>query len=327
LTNSSKIRLGVVGAGRIAPHHLRAAVDNGFVLDSICARDNSQSAKLLGSEFGFREVCKTFDEFLTRQVDAYLVLTETSVQASIASRLLERDKPILIEKPVSVSPDEIKSLLEKDKQNRIVVGYNRRNLSSTKRLKSELKNLKVFYFQIKVPELASNSNPSAEDIRYMILENSVHVFDLAFFLFGKPKSWSIKSLNSDLKMFTRSIELDYGNGCTGSILVTVGVPDNWSISVYTPGNRFVVSPLEVFSHYTKVETVAATNERPNKLYIPTIGQDWNPDIEDLTYKAGFYAQMRDYRTFVISKARPQTLGSLSQAQFVVSFAQALLESN
>ncbi len=315
----------MVGAGRIAPHHLRAAVNNGFVLDSICARENSQRAQILGSEFGFREVCKTFDEFLAQQVDAYLVLTETSAQVSIASRLLEKDKPILIEKPVSVNPDEIKSLLEKDKQGKIVVGYNRRNLSSTKRLKSELNNLEILNFQIKVPELASNTNPSAEDIRYMILENSVHVFDLAFFLFGKPKTWSVKSLNSDSKMFTRNIELDYRNGRVGSILVTVGVPDNWSISVFTPGNRFVLSPLEVFNHYDKIDSVAATNERPNKLYIPKISQDWNPDIEDLTFKAGFYAQMRDFRTFVISNARPQTLGSLSEAQFVVSFAQALLE--
>jgi predicted dehydrogenase len=317
----------VVGAGRIAPHHLRAAVNNGFVLDSICARENSQRAQILGSEFGFREVCKNFDEFLAQQVDAYLVLTETSAQVSIASRLLEKDKPILIEKPVSVSPDEIKSLLEKDKQGKIVVGYNRRNLSSTKRLKSELNNLEILNFQIKVPELAANTNPSAEDIRYMILENSVHVFDLVFFLFGKPKTWSVKSLDSDSKMFTRNIELDYGNGRIGSILVTVGVPDNWSISVFTPGNRFVLSPLEVFNHYDKIDFVAATHERPNKLYIPKISQDWNPDIEDLTFKAGFYAQMRDFRAFVISNARPQTLGSLSEAQFVVSFAQALLESD
>jgi len=200
LTTTSKIRLGVVGAGRIAPHHLRAAVNNGFILDSICARDNSQSAQLLGSEFGFREVCKTFDEFLNQQVDAYLVLTETSVQVSIASQLLERDKPILIEKPVSVSPDEIKSLCEKDKQNKIVVGYNRRSLSSTRKLKSVLNDLETFYFEIKVPELASYANPSAEEIRYMILENSVQVFDLAFFFFGKPVSWSIQSLNSDSKI-------------------------------------------------------------------------------------------------------------------------------
>lgn len=128
-------------------------------------------------------------------------------------------------------------------------------------------------------------------------------------------------------MFTRNIELNYRNGRIGSILVTVGVPDNWSISVFTPGNRFVLSPLEVFSHYDKIDSVAATNERPNKLYIPKISQDWNPDIEDLTFKAGFYAQMRDFRTFVISNARPQTLGSLSEAQFVVSFAQAILESD
>jgi predicted dehydrogenase len=325
LSNDSKLRLGVVGAGRIAPHHLKAAVSNGFILDSICARNNSKNAYLVGSEFGFRAICKTFEEFLNQQVDAYLILTETSAQVSIARHLLKKNKPILVEKPVSVNLDEIKSLRKADKENRIVVGYNRRSLSSTKELKSILNNLKPYYFQINVPELASVTNASNDDISYMILENSVHIFDLAFFLFGKPSSWNIKALNVDSRIFARSIELEYGDSHLGSMLVTIGVPDNWSIIVHAPGNRFVLSPLEVFNHFDRIESVAATSDRPNKLYFPKTAQVWSPDVEDLTFKAGFYAQIRDFQSFVLSNNRPDTLSSLSDAEFVLSFAKSVLQ--
>lgn len=294
-------------------------------MDSICARDYSKSAQLVGEQFGFRAICSTFEEFLNQQVDAYLVLTETSAQFSITHQLLKRDKPILVEKPVSVNLDEIEMLRKADRENRIVVGYNRRNLSSAKKLKSILSNLKPFYFQINVPELASNKDASAEDISYMILENSVHIFDLTFFLFGQPLSWKIKSLNVDSKIFARSIDLEYADLCFGSILVTVGVPDNWSINIYAPGNRFVLSPLEVFSHFDRIESVAASSNRPNKLYFPKTSQDWSPDIEDVEFKAGFYAQIRDFRSFVLSNDRPETLSSLSEAEFVLSFAKSILQ--
>ena len=324
MNTNSKIRLGVVGAGQISSHHIKAALDNGFVLDSICAKDNSHRAQLLGSEFGFRKSCKTFEDFLNQEVDAYLVLTKSSVQVSIARNLLSKEKPILIEKPVSLNPLEIKSLHKADVNDNIVVGYNRRNFSSTKKLKSILNDLPTYAFQVNVPELAANASPKSEVIEQMILENSVHVFDLAFFLFGKPISWKIHALNSDSKMFARYVDWECSDTRTGSMFVTIGVPDNWSISVYSPGNRFVLSPLEVFSHYSEIELVAATSNRPNKLYIPKASQGWSPDEVDVRFKAGFQAQMKDFRSFILSRIRPATLASLPESEFVISFAQEVL---
>ena len=158
----------------------------------------------------------------------------------------------------------------------------------------------------------------------MILENSAHVFDLAFFLFGRPISWKVHALNSDSKMFARYIHWECSDSRTGSMFVTIGVPDNWSISVYAPGNRFVLSPLEVFTQYSEIELVAASSNRPNKLYTPKATQIWSPDEADLKFKAGFQAQMRDFRSFILSRSRPSTLASLSESEFVISFAQEVL---
>jgi predicted dehydrogenase len=324
MNTDSKIRLGVVGAGQISSHHIKAALDNGFVLDSICAKDNSHRAQLLGSEFGFRKSCKTFEDFLNQEVDAYFVLTNTNVQVLIAHKLLSKEKPILIEKPVSLNPLEIKSLREADVNDNVVVGYNRRNYSSTKKLKSILNDLPTYAFQVNVPELASNANPKSKVIEQMILENSVHIFDLVFFLFGRPNSWKVRALNSDSNVFVRYVDWDYVNSRAGSMFVSIGVPDNWSISVYAPGNRFVLSPLEVFTHYSEIELVAANSKRPNRLYVPKTSQAWSPDEVDVRLKAGFHSQMKDFRNFILSRSRPETLASLSECEFVTSFAQEVL---
>lgn len=323
----SGIRLGVVGAGKIAPHHLKAAAANGFILEAICARDNSKSAQRLGAEFGFNGTCNTLQEFLTQRVDAYLLLTETGVQTSIARKLLKNGVPILIEKPVSLESHEIRSLREEDNKNRIVVGYNRRNLSSVKSIKSNLENLDYGTFFVNVPELSSSPNPSPQDIRNMILENSVHVFDLAFYIFGQPSSWEIHKVDLNSSMFSSTVQLQYEDGRSGTILLTLGVPDNWAISVYAPGHRLVLSPLEAFNHFDAIESIAATKERPNKLYSPKASKEWSPELEDTVFKAGFYFQMRDFRDFILSNRRSEALASLSEAEFVTSFAESIIESD
>jgi len=324
MTRKSEIRLGVIGAGRIAPHHIRAALANGFLLDSICGRDFSKNAQSLGKQYGFKKTCSTFEELLARQVDAYLVLTETSAQIEIARELVKRDKPILVEKPVSRSPEQIEALEKIDTNQRIAVGYNRRNLHSTITMKNHLTNLDNIFFIMNIPELSTNLKASSEDIEYMILENSVHAFDLAFYLFGRPRKWSTKKVYFDSKTFASIVDLNYANGSKGIIGLTIGVPDNWSIDVFAPGKKYEMSPLENFAIFDKMGTIASTNERPNKLYVPQSSSGWLPDKLDLEFKAGFYRQMNDFREFVLTNSRPERLASLSDAKFVITFAQSLL---
>lgn len=318
------IRLGVIGAGNIATHHIKAATENGFFLDSICARDYSNNAKIIGSQFGFRKVCDVFSDFLEQTVDAYMILTSTDVQVSIAEKLLDKGKPIFIEKPVSSSSQEIRSLKELDKNNQIVVGYNRRNYSSTQQLNRVIKELEIKTFHVNVPELASNPSPSSEEVKYMVLENSVHIFDLTFFLFGQPISWSIDTTDVGGKFFARSIQMKFCDSSTGTMFLAAGVPDNWSITVYAPGNRYVLSPLENFIHFDGMKSIKATLDRPNKRYIPTSSHEWLPDPHDVTFKAGFCKQMQDFHDFVIYGHRPKALASLSEAEFVISFAEEVL---
>ncbi len=324
MSNQSVIKLGVVGAGKIAPHHLRVAQKNGFSLDSICARDNSKNVQTLGREFGIKNICNTFNDFMNKSVDAYLILTDTESQVFVARKLLVKNKPILIEKPVSANPDAIRSLASQDKSSKVVVGYNRRSLSSTRTMKAHLSRLPILQFNVNVPELSSSPHPTVEDIKYMILENAVHVFDLVFYLFGEPESWQVTRLDSNDRFFARSINFHYKGAQKGVMTLTMGVPDNWSINVYSPGQRLVMSPLESFTHFTQMESIAATLARPNKRYIPKVVNMWEPDIEDVEFKAGFDYQIRNFRQFVLTGNRPEVLASLSEAYFVSAFAKAVL---
>jgi hypothetical protein len=216
-------------------------------MDSICARDNSLNAKALGKEYGFIKTFNTFAEFMMRDVDAYLVVTDTNSQIPISRKLLAMDKPILVEKPGSINVQEIDSLKKEDKNERIVMAYNRRSMSSTRTLRSLLNEISTKSFILNVPELSTKPNPNKEEISYMILENAVHAFDLLFYLFGRPSTWTISKLDIDYLMFHRIINLNYSPSRTGIINLTIGTPDNWALTVYSRGSRYVLSPLEVFT--------------------------------------------------------------------------------
>ena len=318
-------KLGVIGAGSIASHHLRAAQENGFVLDSICARDNSENSKRLGQEFRFRHIFSTFEELLISPVDAYLVLTNTKSQVPIARRLLEKKKPILIEKPVSTNPFLIQELDLEDKFKQVAVGYNRRNLSSIHSLRSYLSRSPMTYFTLSISELSTISSPNTEQIEKTVLENTVHVLDLVIFLFGKPDYWKITGIDFENRMFARTLNFFYGGIHKGTILITIGTPDNWSMQVYSPGHRFVLSPLESFVHYNEVGVRQITPRRPNKVYVPLGTSIWKPANEDIKFKAGFYRQMEDFYKFVTTQERPDTLASLSEAFFASTIAQQILQ--
>ena len=325
MNNRTAIKLGVIGAGSITPQHIKVAVKSGFILDSICARDYSRSARILGHEFRFMNVYDTFEEFSMRKLDAYLVLTNTESQIEITQKLLEKRKPILVEKPVSTNPDLIKALDFNDKLNQVVVGYNRRNLSSIRNLRASLNKSPFSFFTVSIPELSSLQYASSEEIENTILENTVHVFDLIFFLFGKPDRWQITGIDYENRMFSRTINFYYGGIHKGTALVTIGIPENWSITVYSPGQRFVLSPIESFINYSKMESTPATSNRPNKIYTPQSITPWKPDWEDIEFKAGFYRQIKDFHEFITMGNKPDTLASLSDAHFASAFAQEILD--
>ncbi|MCD6327516.1 Gfo/Idh/MocA family oxidoreductase [bacterium] len=105
----TKVRIGVVGVGYLGSHHARILsklpdADFVGVLDI-----NDDASKRIANKYG----CKSFDrnEDMAEAVDAVVVATPTKAHCDVASFYLERDKSVLVEKPIADSLDSAQRMI------------------------------------------------------------------------------------------------------------------------------------------------------------------------------------------------------------------------
>lgn len=105
------MRVGVVGAGWWASQHARALRGlPGFRVEAVC-QPNVASAQTFTQAFGGRVVGEVGALLHDPSVDAVLVAAPHREHANLAVRALEAGKPLLLEKPVGITPEETRRVL------------------------------------------------------------------------------------------------------------------------------------------------------------------------------------------------------------------------
>ncbi|MCF6312412.1 MAG: Gfo/Idh/MocA family oxidoreductase [Verrucomicrobiales bacterium] len=107
---SEKVKVGVVGVGAIGRNHARiySELENAELV-AIYDRDAELAAQL-AEEFGSTAVA-TLDELIGK-VDAASVSTPTVTHLEVAGALLKANKDVLVEKPISDSLDNARTLVD-----------------------------------------------------------------------------------------------------------------------------------------------------------------------------------------------------------------------
>lgn len=103
--DASPLRVGIVGAGGIAPPHITALLALGVQV-SILARSG---ARALADRHGLTLVDSLDD--LIDQVDVIDILTPTTTHADIALRAIARGRHVICEKPLAADADEAAGLV------------------------------------------------------------------------------------------------------------------------------------------------------------------------------------------------------------------------
>ncbi len=107
---SEKVKVGVVGVGAIGRNHARVYSElESADLVAIYDQDADLAAEL-AKEFGTTAVASL--EELIEKVDAASVSTPTVTHLDVAGKLLEADKDVLVEKPISDSLDKAGVLVD-----------------------------------------------------------------------------------------------------------------------------------------------------------------------------------------------------------------------
>ncbi|MDB5084260.1 MAG: hypothetical protein JWN30_1146 [Bacilli bacterium] len=126
----NKLRLAVVGLGRVANSHLPAIaeVQDQVELAALVSRDR-QKALETGKQWNVDQIYTSYEEMLADpSIDAVLLLVPHDLHASYSIQALNAGKHVLIEKPMALNEAEAAAMVEAADENRVtlMVGQSRR---------------------------------------------------------------------------------------------------------------------------------------------------------------------------------------------------------
>jgi predicted dehydrogenase len=262
------MKLGVVGAGNIIPFHLKAALQVGFELEGITARDKSVNAQRVANDFNFNNYYPTLTGFIdsANSFDAVLIASQASSLFTVLKSLTKLNIPILIEKPIFVNKSQLGDWESIPNQDKILVGYNRRYYKTIQRLKEVIQQNPSARVHFKITELSGQEGINQEMIRDIVVGNTVHMLDLIQFCLG-PKALDVRNLESLVKTSDAAL-FDISDDGLKTCEILFGYADNYSIEVLVDGKRFVVKPLEAITTYTAMEILSPDAIFPFKRYNP-----------------------------------------------------------
>ena len=114
------IKVGVVGTGALGRHHARLYAQNPNAEVVGIYDANTESAQKVGSEFNL-PVFTDLDQ-LAAQCDAFSVAVPATYHAQVVLGLLAKGKHVLVEKPIAVTADEARAMVDAAKKGNLVFG-------------------------------------------------------------------------------------------------------------------------------------------------------------------------------------------------------------
>ncbi|MCL2349623.1 MAG: Gfo/Idh/MocA family oxidoreductase [Planctomycetaceae bacterium] len=114
-----RLRVGIVGAGRLGSFHADKAASHAGVELAGLYDANAGQAKTVADKHGVRR----FDslESLAAEVQAAVIAVPSVLHFGLAQKLLERKIHLLIEKPMTTASDDAKRLLESAEKNHLII--------------------------------------------------------------------------------------------------------------------------------------------------------------------------------------------------------------
>lgn len=269
MTISPPLQIIVVGAGLIGPRHAQHVSSN----------PNTTLAALIDPSPSAQEVAKKLSTLLYRSIDEYfeyikeynlphpdgaLICTPNHTHVQIAAQLSSRGVNILIEKPVSIYPEDAKALkcFVEDKDVQVLVGHHRRFNPFIIAAKERLELVgDVIAIQgtwtLKKPLTYFTSSPWRSDLKSgggPLLINLVHDIDLLQYLFGRVERVYAEPVKKQRTQFKNVDEgaciiLKFENGITGTFICADNVTSSFNFESGTGENPLIPADDNIEGFY------------------------------------------------------------------------------
>lgn len=244
-----KIKIGVIGAGRIGKVHVATLALGVPEAELIAIADTDKSrAKSLAEAFGIKTIAGDYKEIIQNpEVEAVVICSPTDTHAKYIIEAAQAGKHIFCEKPVDLSLEVIQKALDAVKKAgvKLMVGFNRRFDNNFMKMRQMVEEGKVGEPHILKITSRDPAPPPAEYSAVsggMFLDMTIHDFDMARYIVGsevtevytKATVLVDPEIGKAGDVDTAIITLTFKNGA-------IGVIDNSRKAVYGYDQR-----LEIF---------------------------------------------------------------------------------
>ncbi len=261
-----KLRIGIIGAGRIGKVHTETIVQNIPEAKVIFIADvNLSEAKNLAERFRIANYSDSYKDIINNpEVDAVVICSPTNTHAQYIVEAAQTGKHIFCEKPIDLDLEIIQNAIKivEEVGVKLMVGFNRRFDSNFKKIKQMVDDGKIGEPHILKITSRDPAPPPAEYVAVsggMFLDMTIHDFDMARFIVGSEveEVFTNASVMVDEKIGeagdvdTAVISLKFANGA-------LGVIDNSRKAVYGYDQR-----VEIFGSkgMIKVDNNAPDNHK------------------------------------------------------------------
>ena len=323
MNKPSKIRVGLIGAGRIGTLHIEHLAQNipEVELTTICSL-NLSNVQSLAEQYNVPKVTTDYNTLLADpQIDAVLITASTHTHVEMSQAAAKAGKHIFCEKPISLDLAQIDETLAivEEAGVKFQVGFNRRFDASFKRVREA-----VDSGEIGEPHIMriTSRDPAPPPIEYVkvsggiFLDMTIHDFDMARYLIGDEvvEVYAAGGVRVDPKIGeagdidTTVITLRFQNGVIGTI-------DNSREAVYGYDQR-----VEVFGSKGMLRR-RIHRQIPLPLAVATGAARHRPHISlwNAT-NLHFSRKLQAFFTCIQEDTPPPVTGADGRAPVVIGFA-------
>ena len=259
-----KLKIGIIGAGRIGKVHTETIVQSIPNAEVVSIVDTSLfEAEKLAKKFRINNYSADYKDIINNsEIDAVVICSPTNTHAKHIIDAAQAGKHIFCEKPIDLDLDTIQNALDivDDNNVKMMIGFNRRFDPNFKKIKEMVVDGKIGEPHILKITSRDPAPPPAEYVSAsggMFLDMTIHDFDMARFIVGSEveEIFVVAGVLVDPKIGeagdvdTALITLKFENGA-------MGVIDNSRKAVYGYDQR-----VEIFGSkgMIKVDNNSADN--------------------------------------------------------------------
>lgn len=261
------VKVGIVGIGGIAKKAYLPVLCALPDIEVIPCTRKAETVKEVMAQYHLRTGMTDLDELIAEKPDMIFLCSATEAHYEQAVKIIEAKIPLHIDKPVTLSYDETKALVDLAKRHktRVMVGFNRRYVPMVKAIAQQ-----------GTPDLIvlqkNRIIPQGDEIRHMVFDDYIHVIDTCLYLLNEPC----------LKVEARSTMKD---GKQTMVVVHYHGEHAQALGIMNYDNGVVEEVLEVMRHGEKkiVRSLETLEVMSGDVHQVKTTSTWEPTL----HKRGF----------------------------------------